>query len=270
MLTKRRWIPFFAVLIAASPLLPQPAGAAAIVPNGSWTVYHRDDGHTGNDPTLPKLSTATQGWISPILDEQIYASPLVQGGLVYAATLHNTVYALNPSDGTVVWSKNLGAPMTSGWTCGNVSPQGILGTPVIDVPGNRIYVTTLTSDGIYRVVRLDLSTGTPTLTTQLNLGSSFDWRIEQQRGALAVRNRYVYVPFVGSCGDCGTHHGLGVAVPANGPPRPPPYQTPGNGSGIWSPGGVVIDDTTGNVFVTTGNGPGTGGSPANQNDTVGN
>ena len=109
--------------------------AAAIVPNGAWTVYHRDDGHTGNDPTLPLASTATTGWTSPVLDAEVFAEPLVYGGLVYVATLNNSVYALNQADGTVVWHSLLGAPKVSGWTCGNVAPQGILGTPVIDVAG---------------------------------------------------------------------------------------------------------------------------------------
>ncbi|MHB8614422.1 MAG: hypothetical protein ACYDAL_18690 [Candidatus Dormibacteraceae bacterium] len=60
-------------------------------------------------------------------------------GLVYAATLNNTVYALDQATGLLAWSTHVGAPQTGGWVCGNVSPTGILGTPVIDTAASRIY-----------------------------------------------------------------------------------------------------------------------------------
>src|SRR5712664_1844029 len=129
--------------IAQARLAVPKAPLAPIVTNGSWPVYHRDNAHTGLDPTLPPASGATAGWTSAALDDRVFASPLIYGGIVYAATLNNTVYALNQSDGSVIWSRNLRAPETGGWVCGNVSPQGILGTPVIDPLTNRIFVVSL-------------------------------------------------------------------------------------------------------------------------------
>src|SRR5713226_2387705 len=132
----------------------------AITPNGSWTTYHHDDAHTGYDPAAPAVGavTPTPGWTQPTLDAEVYAEPLIDGGLVYVATLNNTVYALNQSDGSIVWQMPLGTPVSSGWNCGNVSPQGILGTPVIDTAASRIYVATLfASDHLYRVFGLDLA-----------------------------------------------------------------------------------------------------------------
>jgi hypothetical protein len=259
--------------LAPSQFIPnaRPAAAAApIVANGAWTVYHHDDGHTGTDATLPLASSATAGWTSAALDAEVFAEPLVSGGLVYVATLNNSVYALNQADGSVVWHTNLGAPKASGWTCGNVSPQGILGTPVIDVPGNRIYVVTLGSDSIYRLVGLDLATGGSGLSTPIpgTIGTGFDWRIQQQRGALGLRNGYVYVPFGGRAGDCGSYHGWVVGVPTNGTTSLAVFQTPDIGIGIWAPGGVAIDDVTGNVFAATGNGTASGCNTVNQNDAV--
>jgi outer membrane protein assembly factor BamB len=253
--------------------------------NGSWTVYHHDDGHTGYDPTQPQAVGASAGWTSATLDAQVYAEPLVYNGIVYAATLNNTVYALNQADGTQVWKWHdvNGAPKTGGWVCGAMPSQGILGTPVIDVAGGRIYVAALfNSDSLYRVFGLNLATGAVQLTAVLpnNLGTGFDWTIQQQRGALAVHNGFVYVPFGGRAGDCGSYHGWIYAVSTtNGTPVTTYYETPGNGAGFWNASGIVVDDSTGKVFATSGNAvplttPPTGcaanpnGTPVTENDAV--
>jgi outer membrane protein assembly factor BamB len=222
-----------------------------VASNGAWTEYHYDDGHTG--------------WVSGALDGEIYAEPLIYGGIVYVATLNNSVYALDQSTGGLVWRNFLGSPQTGGWSCGNVSPQGILGTPVVDAAGGRIYVAAFFSDDTYHVIGLSLATGAVQLDTTLNL-PNFDWTIEQERGALALHNGYVYVPFGGRFGDCGSYHGYVVGVPTSGSTTLAVYQTPNTGIGIWAAGGPVVDDTTGNVFATTGNGSCNSG--VNQNDAV--
>ena len=71
---------------ATQPTTTSRAAAAPIVPNGSWTVYHRDNARTGFDPTQPTAGGATTGWVSPTLDGSVYASPLIHNGIVY--TLH--------------------------------------------------------------------------------------------------------------------------------------------------------------------------------------
>ena len=267
-----------AVLFSSLSVLATPnhvAAATAITPNGTWSVYHHDDGHTGNDSTQPSAATARTGWTSPALDESVYGEPLVYNGIVYVATLNNTVYALNQTDGSVAWSRNLRAPETGGWGCGNVSPQGILGTPVIDQATGRIYAATLGSDDVYRLEGLNLTTGVDELDTVITTpASGFDWTIEQERGALAVRNGYVYVPFGGRAGDCGTYHGYVFAVPTDGSAVTHYYQTPGAGAGFWNAGGMVVDDSTGDVFNTSGNGVSSGcnananGTPVYENDAV--
>jgi outer membrane protein assembly factor BamB len=233
-------------------------------PKGSWPVYHRDNAHTGYDPSLPDAVGITTGWTSVGADQEIFASPLVNGGLVYAATLNNSVYAFNQIDGSVYWSKNLRAPQVGGWSCGNMSQQGILGTPVVDPITNRIFVVTLSGvDNHYRLEGLNLLTGAPEITTDISqyIGAAFDWHVQQQRGALAIANGNVYVPFGGRWGDCGNYHGWVFAVPTNGNPITSYYVTPGRGSGFWAAGGVAVDDSTGKVFVTSGNG--TNGCNAN-------
>src|SRR5487761_263269 len=69
--------------LQASTLRGRTSLRTPIVPKGSWPVYHRDDGHTGSDPTLPAVTGVTAGWTSPTLDDEVYASPVVYGGIVY-------------------------------------------------------------------------------------------------------------------------------------------------------------------------------------------
>ena len=249
--------------------------STVLTPNGSWLTYHHDDGHTGYDSSQPAAATAKAGWTSAALDATMYASPVVYNGIVYAATMNNTVYALNQSDGTVVWSRHLRDPETGNWQCGGFSSQGIVGTPVIDPAGNNIYVVTFGSDDLYRVEGLRLTDGTLTMSTVITTQklSGFDWTIQDERGAIAYRNGYVYVPFGGRDGDCGPYHGWLFAVPTAGGGIAH-YATPGIGAGFWSAGGVVVDDTTGHVYETSGNGTGSGcdangdGTAAHVNDAV--
>src|SRR5438067_1360514 len=168
---------------------PPTRPVAASIPAGSsWTTYHHDNGHTGYDAAAPALGaiTTTPGWTETALDGQVYAEPLAYAGVVYATTLNNTVYALRQTDGTVLWRKNLGTPVSSGWQCGNVSPQGILGTGVLDTVANRIYVATiLNSNKNYYLFGLDLgNSGNVVLQTDITTAvPGFDWTIEQDLGS---------------------------------------------------------------------------------------
>ena len=257
-----------AALVLACLVSVHPAPARAAAPNGSWTEYHNDDGRAGYDATAPALNNPSAGWVSPTLDDAVYAEPLVANGLVFAATLSNTVYALDQATGAVVWSTHLGTPTSGGWSCGNVSPQGILGTPVIDLGANRIYVAAFFDDAtegthVYRVIALSLTDGSKVMDTALSI-PGFDWTKQQERGALALHSGNVYVPFGGRDGDCGPYHGYVVAVPIAGGANLTPFQTDGDGNSIWAAGGVVVDDATGNLFVATGQ----GACNVGQNDEV--
>ena len=245
--------------------------SAPITPNGSWTTYHHDNSRAGLDPSAPAMNSVapTPGWTEAPLNGEVYAEPLIYGGVVYTATLQNTVYAINQSDGTVIWQKNVGNPQTSGWGCGNIVPTGILGTPVIDTTANRLYVvaeiTGMTPT--YHLFGLDLGNlGNIVLDTAI-APAGFDWTIQQERGALALANGRVYVPFGGRIGDCGQYSGWVVGVHTDGSTSLDVYQTAGFGSGLWSAGGVAVDGT-GNVYGATGNGVAGGCAAVNQNDAV--
>jgi hypothetical protein len=231
--------------------------------SGSWPVYHHDNGHTGFDNTLANATGATTGWVSAVLDEQVYASPLVFNGVVYTGTLNNTVYALNQATGALIWQKHVGAPQTGGWICGNVAPMGILGTPVIDTAANRIYaVAEITgAPPTYHLFGLDLANSGNIVLDKDVTPASFDWKIQQQRGALALANGYVYVPFGGRAGDCfdtsvtpnTPYYGWVVGAATSGIGTPNVFRTTSTAESVWAAGGVVVDDATGNVFFATGN-----------------
>jgi len=196
------------------------------------------------------------------LDGEIYAEPLIFNGAVYVATLNNTVYALSQSDGSVLWSNHLGTPQATGWICGNVAPMGILGTPVIDTAAIRIYAVaeiagpTPGSTPVYHLYGIDLATHVQVLDTPI-APTGFDWKIQQERGALALANGYVYVPFGGRAGDCfdgsTPYYGWVVGVPTDGVSSSNVFQTPSGAESVWAPGGVVVDDSSHNVFFATGN-----------------
>jgi outer membrane protein assembly factor BamB len=193
-----RWalIGMAAVLISIAgfghaKLAPTSAAAApkaAIPGGGSWTTYHHDNAHSGYDPSAPAIGSVnpTPGWTENTLDGEVYAEPLIYNGLVYAVTLNGTVYALDQASGAITWQKNLGAPVTGGWSCGNVPRAGILGTPVIDATGGRIYAATLlSSDHLYHVFGLNLTTGAIAMDTAIpaSIGTGFDWTIQQATAA---------------------------------------------------------------------------------------
>jgi hypothetical protein len=77
--------------------------------------------------------------------------------------------------------------------------------------------------------------------------------VEQERGALALAGGRVYVPYGGLYGDCGQYQGAVVSAATDGSGTIASYEVPTSRmAGIWNPGGPVVD-TSGNLWVTTGN-----------------
>ena len=81
---------------------------------------------------------------------------------------------------------------------------------------------------------------------------------QEDRGALALVNGIVYVPYSGYFGDCGIYHGWVVGVDINNPSNVHGWATTAIGGGIWGHSGVASDGP--NMFVITGNTFNTGGN----------
>ena len=73
---------------------------------------------------------------------------------------------------------------------------------------------------------------------------------QEDRGALALVNGIVYVPYSGYFGDCGSYHGWVVGVNISNPASVGGWATTAIGGGIWGHSGVASDGT--NMFVITG------------------
>src|SRR5262249_37563583 len=80
---------------------------------------------------------------------------------------------------------------------------------------------------------------------------AFDSAVQNQRGALALLNKTVYVPYGGHYGDCGDFHGWVVGVPLANPAAPIAWATRARGGGSWAPSGIASDGTS--LYVATGN-----------------
>src|SRR5947207_1891932 len=203
----------------------------------------------------------------------VYAQPLyIEGGpngpMVIAVTESNNIYALDAVTGTIIWQRNVGAPVSSGLPCGNINPVGITGTPVVDLVSRRLFFDALIDGPTKKhfIYSLNVDTGATTpggwpvdvnATATYN-GINFVSLAQEERGALALVNGIVYVAYSGYLGDCGNYHGWVVGVNINNPSTVGAWATTAIGGGIWGHGGVASDGT--NMFVVTGNTFNTGGN----------
>jgi outer membrane protein assembly factor BamB len=221
-----------------------------------WLTYHRDVARSGHDPGAPGVGTVSQQWRAA-LDGQVYAEPLVDGNQVIAATENDTVYSLDAATGKVLWSTTVGTPVPgSALPCGNIDPSGITGTPVIDTSDRVVWVVAFVQPGRHQLVGLNLSDGQVRSRQPIAL-PGVDELAEQQRSALTLENGNVYIPFGGLFGDCGNYRGFVVSFPTSGSGTQRTFAVPSPSQGaIWAPPGAATD-TTGTLFVTTGNGAST-------------
>jgi outer membrane protein assembly factor BamB len=189
----------------------------------------------------------------------VYAQPLYwdggEGGrdLLLVATERNEVIAFDPLSGARVWSRTLAAPASrSELPCGNIDPLGITGTPVIDAARKLLFADAMTAGAHHRIYAVSLVDGS-VVGAPVDLdgaGLGFNSRVQNQRGALALVDGILYVPFSGHLGDCGDYAGWVIGIDTNGQKPPAAYHT-GKGGGMWSVSGVAA--MGGSLFVATGN-----------------
>jgi hypothetical protein len=198
----------------------------------------------------------------------VYAQPLhwrapgASSGMLLVATEENNVHALDATTGNAIWTRSLGKPVArSALRCGNISPLGITGTPVIDEARGAIYLDANIADASgprHRLFALSLKDGSvmpgwPIDVTDAlrSVRQSFNSRDQNQRGALTVLGGMLYVPFGGHFGDCGDYHGWVMGVSLQEPRKVAAWSTRARGGGIWAPGGISVAGQS--LFVATGN-----------------
>jgi hypothetical protein len=204
------------------------------------------------------------------VDGHIYSQPLfwqspkTNRKLLLVATEDDVVFALDGISGRVVWRKALGTPVKySALPCGNISPLGITGTPVIDDVKGAIYLDAMTdaADGSgpqHLVFGLAVDDGAILPGFPINVaqalkahGLTFTPRIQNQRGALTIVDRMLFVPYGGHYGDCGPYHGWVVRISLDDPGTIAAWSTRAEGGGVWAPGGISYDGHS--LFLSTGN-----------------
>ena len=244
---------------AAQPAAATPAQQLAA--SSSWTVYHGDAAGRGVAAPVAAVNTTTRAWTSPVLDGQIYGEPLVSAGRVYVATQNDTVYALSAATGVVAWSAHLGSPVPStDLPCGNISPTvGITGTPVIDQSRGEIFVV---ADELVNGKPAHMFTGLATASGKVEMTQGVDpagadTAALLQRTGLTLDEGQVVFAMGGNYGDCAAYRGQVIAVPETG--GAPKVFTVDAAAGqsqgaIWMGGAAPVVDSSGDIWVSTGNG----------------
>jgi len=217
----------------------------------------------------------------------------VKHNVVIVATEHDGLYAFDAdaSPCLTLWQKSL-IDNTHGGTSGEVAvpgtnvgagtgdlrPEvGITGTPVIDSTSNTIYVVSKSENTgshtfFQRLHAIDLLTGAEKFSGPASIdatitvpgtgdGSSggivpFHVQNEHQRAGLALAGGVVYVAWA-SHEDQNPYHGwvMGFSASPNLILQSKHNDSPnGNRGGIWMAGGAPAIDSSGNLFVITGNG----------------
>jgi hypothetical protein len=197
----------------------------------------------------------------------MWASPLYLDkgpggkGVFFAVTTGNDVFALDETTGMTVWTKSIGTPaQANGVSCGNIHPNGIISTPVIDAAAGTIYVAGAVGNAMtimsHQVHAFNVMDGTerpgwPVTIAGTSGMTTFTAPPQNQRSALSLVNGTLYVAYGGHVGDCGNYHGWVFGIDTKDPTKMGGWATLGKGEGIWAAGGMASDGN--GVFALTGN-----------------
>lgn len=244
-----------------------------------------------NSTTFGKLFSTT-------VDGQVYAQPLYmenvsittganQGthNVVFVATQHDSLYAIDANTGVVLWQDALLTPEHGGTVTsvpssalgsGDISPEvGITATPAIDAATNTIFVENksqeVASDGTHYEHHLyAINIGSGAITKEVLIGDSigdtvvsgpsvqgtgagsksgvvkFDALRQLDRPAVTLVNGNIYLSYA-SHGDNGPYHGWILGYSESNLTLTAVFNANPNGSddGIWQSGGALAFETVG-------------------------
>jgi hypothetical protein len=258
------------------------------------TTYHNDNARTGQNTQETILTPANVNsgqfgkLFSVSVDGWVYAQPLylsnvnIGGGthnVLYVATEHDSLYAIDADKGTIYWQISLIASggstvnSSSDLGCSDLVPEvGITGTPVIDTSTGTIYLVAkskVNGSLIQYLHAIDVATsvekfGGPMLIQATVPGTasdgngttvSFSPHFENQRAGLLLVNGHVVIGWSSHC-DISPWHGWIMSYSASTLAQEAALNTSADGSanGVWMSGGGLAADANGNIFFATGNG----------------
>lgn len=258
------------------------------------TTWHVDNNRSGLNPneqvlTPTNVKPATFGKLfSYLVDGYVYGSPLILSNVtingaphnaVYVATEYDSVYAFDGDSygsGAPLWKTSLLQSGDTPITDGPIQPyQGVTSTPVIDPNTGTLYVVSAqrSSSGTrsFRLNALDVATGAQKFGGPVTISASVAATNKEavngqetlptsciQRAALLLANGNVYIGF----GGCPTGWLLAYSASSlqqtgvfNASPNLDGEGTYASAGGVWMGGGGPVADASGNVYITTGNGP---------------
>lgn len=258
------------------------------------TTFHNDIARTGQNTretilTPANVNSAQFGKLFSVsVDGAVFAQPLylsavnIAGGqhnVLYVATEHDSVYAIDADNGTVYARVSLipsgGSTVNSNTDlgCGDLIPEiGITSTPVIDSAGGTLYVVAKSKvNGVFYqyLHALDVGTlaeklGGPVSIHAQVTGSGYDSSggaitfsvlNQNQRAALLLENGHIIISWSSHC-DTDPWHGWLMSYSSTTLAQEAVLNTTPNGSrgGTWMSGGGPATDAGGNIYVATGNG----------------
>jgi hypothetical protein len=268
------------------PPPPPPAGV-------NVSTWHFDNGRSGlnaGESALTPQTVTSQTFgklFSYLVDGYVYAQPLLVSGMTINGSSHNAVFVVTENDsvyafdadtkgaGTPLWQVSLLETGETPITNGSIQPNlGITSTPAIDLSSNTMYVVSteaLTGAGTFRLHALDITTGAEKFAGPVTIQASVPGTNSDsvggtvslttsclQRAALLVANSSVFIGF-GAC-----HSGWLLSYDAqtlaqtgvfNVSPNLNGEGTYGGAGGVWMGGGGPVADDSGNIYISTGNGP---------------
>ncbi len=253
----------------------------------TWHVDNNRSGLNANESLLTPANVNTSSFgklFSMSVDGYAYAEPLLMSGItvsgakhnvLYVATENDSVYAFDADTGTQLWKVSLlktgEKPLTA-----TIKPvEGVTSTPVIDPSTGTLYVVSAQiasgSAGTFRLNALDITSGSQKFGGPASLNVSVPATNGDsvggiqtmttsciQRAALLLANGNIYMGF-GSC-----HSGWLVAYSASTLKQVGVFNsstvldgegTYASAGGVWMGSGGPVADSSGNVYITTGNGP---------------
>jgi hypothetical protein len=276
--------------------------------SGDVLTWHNNNARTGlydteTQLTLSNVNVNRFGLLFTLpVDGKVDATPLYMANVpingldphnvVFVATEHDSVFAFDANDGTLLWQTSMllaGEVPSDDRGCDSVTPEnGICATPVIDPTTDTMYVVAMsklvsgaTTTYYQRLHALDITTGQDVLPPA-NIDSSihvpgmgpegdgvnvyFDPKQHRERDALLLANGQVYTSWSSFCDDppyTGWVMTFSAAdlsltsvlnVNPNGYPTSS-YLDDGSGNSFWNSGAGPAADSAGNVFNITANGP---------------
>jgi len=275
-----------------SPLAPASTSTGPDV-----TTYHYDNARDGLNAqetilTPASVTSASFGLLGVYaVDGRVDAQPLYLGGVklpaatspvnvVYVATEHGSVYALNVATGAQLWKTSvLGAGETTSdsHNCSQISPEiGITSTPVIDRSqgtNGTIFVVGMSKDstGGYhqRLHALDLTTGAELSGSPTEIAATYPGNGPNSRNGtntfapgqyaervgLLLLNGTIYMGWTSHC-DIEPYTGWVMGYSESTLKQTTVLNLTPNGTegSVWMSGFGLAADTAGNIYLLDANG----------------